>query len=376
MSHATTITNNKRPPKRNINSLIVQEKSISILDDFTVKLSSLMIVGSIIWVPSLLVYLYKKWKKTKHDDHVDGGDTKKKRLYRNLLLALIACTIFGPHRHYRVGKWLKVKHWKLWNAWLRYIAFQVITDHDGNSTTSGDRSGGSFDMKKDQAILAFSPHGIFPFSLGFAVLPERAKEYFGEFRPVVATATKFYPLLRTILQWLRKVDASKEDVDRALSQGYRIGLAPGGISEMFEGYPKQGRHPNEECIILNSRKGFIKMALKHQVPIIPIYSFGSSKLLKRLELPLLEKVSNWIRVSLCIFYGVCGLPIPFRKKLLYVVGEPIHPPHMKYTEQDDKSPEFEKQVEIMHEQFCNALTKLFEKYKSFYGWENKTLKIV
>jgi hypothetical protein len=29
-----------------------------------------------------------------------------------------------------------------------------------------------------------------------------------------------------------------------------MGLAPGGISEMFEGYPKLGRHPNEECVIL------------------------------------------------------------------------------------------------------------------------------
>jgi 2-acylglycerol O-acyltransferase 2 len=149
---------------------------------------------------------------------------------------------------------------------------------------------------------------------------------------------------------------------------------------MFEGYPKEGRQPHEECIILNSRKGFVKMALKHQVPIVPIYTFGSSKLLKRLELPLLEKISNWIRVSLCLFYGVGGLPIPFRKKLLYVVGEPIHPPKMTMTTtgkgHDEQSPEFEKHVDIMHEQFCNALTRLFEKYKGLYGWEHKTLKIV
>lgn len=125
------------------------------------------------------------------------------------------------------------------------------------------------------------------------------------------------------------------------------------------------------------------MALKHQVPIVPIYTFGSSKLLKRLELPLLEKVSNWIRVSLCLFYGVCGLPIPFRKKLLYVVGEPIHPPKMITMAGNngkvpvlEKSPQFEKQVEIMHEQFCNALTRLFEKYKGLYGWDHKTLRIV
>jgi 2-acylglycerol O-acyltransferase 2 len=146
---------------------------------------------------------------------------------------------------------------------------------------------------------------------------------------------------------------------------------------MFEGYPKEGRHPNEECIILNSRKGFIRMALKHQVPVVPIYTFGSSKLLKRLQLPLLEKISNWIRVSLCLFYGVCGLPIPFRKKLLYVIGRPIYPPPSTgRSEWKVGNAEFEKQVDIMHEEFCNSLTRLFEKYKSVYGWDHKTLRIV
>jgi len=142
---------------------------------------------------------------------------------------------------------------------------------------------------------------------------------------------------------------------------------------MFEGYPKAGRHPDEECVILNSRKGFIKMALKHKLPVIPIYTFGASKVLKRLQLPLLEKVSNLMRISICLFYGVCGLPIPFRKKFLYVVGQPIHPPSDAV---EVGSPEFEQQVDDMHHQFCEAMTQLFEKYKSYYGWDHKSLRIV
>ena len=116
--------------------------------------------------------------------------------------------------------------------------------------------------------------------------------------------------------------------DRALLEGASIGLAPGGISKMFEGYPKLGRHPNEKCVILNSRKGFIKMALKHNLPVVPIYCFVSSALMERLHFPFLEKMSNLLRVSMCIVYEVCGLPIPFRKKLLYVVGKQIHPPEV------------------------------------------------
>jgi hypothetical protein len=75
-------------------------------------------------------------------------------------------------------------------AWLRYISFEVITDEKQGVK--------GFNLREDPAILAFSPHGIFPFSLGFAIVVERAKEYLGEFRLVVTTATKFYPLLRTV----------------------------------------------------------------------------------------------------------------------------------------------------------------------------------
>ena len=163
------------------------EVSLSKIDDLAVKLTSLVIVGSIVWVPSLFLYLYKKWKNTPKEE------VQKRAMYRRIFLTLALCAIFGPHRHPKVGKLLKFKKWNLWNgAWLRYVSFEVITDE-----LQGVKG---FNLREDPAILAFSPHGIFPFSLGFAIVAEQAKEYVGEFRPVVATATKFYPVLRTVLQ--------------------------------------------------------------------------------------------------------------------------------------------------------------------------------
>jgi hypothetical protein len=54
-------------------------------------------------------------------------------------------------------------------------------------------------------------------------------------------------------------DASRTAVDQALTQGKRIALVPGGIAEIFEGYPKPGQLPNEEYAIV--RKGFMRLAL-------------------------------------------------------------------------------------------------------------------
>lgn len=168
-------------------------------------------------------------------------------------------------------------------------------------------------------------------------------------------------------------DASRPSVDRALSEGSRIGLAPGGIAEMFEGYPKPGTHPDEEYVILNSRKGFVRMAVKHGVPIIPIYCFGATKMFKRLQLPALEYLSKLMRISICVFFGSWGLPMPLRQRLLYVMGTPLFPP----TNVDlSNTAELDNQVDELHARFCDELVALFDRHKESYGWARKTLKVV
>lgn len=158
-------------------------------------------------------------------------------------------------------------------------------------------------------------------------------------------------------------------MDRALSEGARIGLAPGGIAEMFEGYPKAGTYPNEEYVILNPRKGFVRMAVKHGIPLIPVYCFGATKMFKRLQLPALEYVSKLLRISICVFFGSWGLPMPFRQRLLYVMGNPIFPPA-------PSNAEFDEQVDTLHARFCDELIALFDRHKESYGWARKTLRVV
>ena len=143
--------------------------------------------------------------------------------------------------------------------------------------------------------------GIFPFGLAFAALSESSQSAFGKFRAVVASATQMIPWVRDVLRWVRAIDASRPSVDRALSEGHRIGLAPGGIAEMFEGYPKASTHRNEEYIII--RKGIFRLAMKHNVPMIPVYCFGSTKLLKRVQFPeIIQKISLMLRTSLVVSF--------------------------------------------------------------------------
>jgi hypothetical protein len=164
-------------------------------------------------------------------------------------------------------------------------------------------------------------------------------------------------------------DASRAAVDSALAEGSRIGLAPGGIAEMFEGYPKHLAHPDEEFTIV--RKGIFRMAIQHGVPIIPVYCFGSTKLLKRLQLPaIVEKISVALRVSLVVFFGQFGLPIPFRQRLLYIMGRPIDP----FSLDPDSSES--QQIDDMFEKYCDEMVRIFDRHKESYGWAHKTLTTV
>lgn len=179
--------------------------------------------------------------------------------------------------------------------------------------------------------------------------------------------------LKTYLVLLtrRHSDASRPAVSAALAQDHdgtrRIGIVPGGIAEIFEGYPKPGTHPNDEYSIV--RKGFLQLAYQHGVPVIPIYCFGATKMFRRWNLPVLERLSAWMRASVVVFFGVGGLPIPFRQKLLYVMGNPIHP--VAINSGDDSTA-----VDEMHKQFCDELIRIFDRHKEAYGWGHKTLKLL
>lgn len=193
------------------------------------------------------------------------------------------------------------------------------------------------------------------------------------------SSTRFLPLIDPS-------DASRSSVNEALQNGDRIGLIPGGIPEIFEGYPKPLTHPDDEYAIIPY--GFIRMAIKHQIPVVPIYCFGATKLFKRLQLPaIIERISLLLRASIVIFFGIWGLPIPFRQRLLYTMGNPIMPPPSLTPSIDSESGvisatgaellgEETMAVEHMHKQFCDELMRLFDNHKESYGWGHKTLNLI
>ncbi len=61
---------------------------------------------------------------------------------------------------------------------------------------------------------------------------------------------------------------------RALENLFSLLILPGGSLEILEAHP----HVDEQVLVLERRKGFIELALKYGIPLVPVYSFGATEL--------------------------------------------------------------------------------------------------
>lgn len=150
-------------------------------------------------------------------------------------------------------------------------------------------------------------------------------------------------------------------------------IVVGGASEALN-------HDKEAIeIILKSRKGFIKLALRFGRPLVPVFNFGEHFLYNQAPNPkgsLLRKFQNWFKDTISfsppIFYGRgifqynFGL-VPYRKPLNIVVGKPIPVPKIENPTNEE--------VEAMHAKYVEALVQLYDDYNPEYGDKNVKLVI-
>ncbi|KAG5187160.1 mono-or diacylglycerol acyltransferase type 2 [Tribonema minus] len=309
------------------------------LNDLFVVANSLVLIGSFFWVPAGAYVFYKKY-----------CTTRKRKL---AFAAVLAAIIMVPLPECR-----RVTRLRIWRMFLRYFSGRAVGHL---SKDAGDH--------QQQALYCLVPHGIFPFGIAFAALSDFHESVFNSARPIVANGILHMPVIGHILRMLGAVRASPKAVKAALDKGLSLSLAPGGIGEMFWGYPRPGCSPDSEYAMLKGRLGFIKRAMESGVAVVPVYVFGNSKTFKRVQLPqMFEELSRVLKASIMLFWGRWGLPVPFKVPLVFAVGKPIPVP--KVVNPTDE------QVRELHAKFCKALVSLFDHYKAEYGWARKTLELV
>lgn len=249
----------------------------------------------------------------------------------------------------------------------KYFAFEEFHEFSEQEFFDGIDAGQSY-------VFGSHPHGIFPFAATCAMIsalgaPSDAGPHPPRIRisddvpTAVATALKLVPVLSFVTGWFGTMDAGAKAISKRIKRRGSLALYVGGIGELFLS------NPRKETVILSKRKGFVKLALKHGAKLVPVYYFGNTTCLSALTSGPLVDISRKIGVTLTVFWGRWGLPLPRPTKLVMARGKPIDIPHIPEPTQED--------IDKYHKMYCAALLELFDKYKHKNpDYANKTLNII
>ncbi|XP_076628693.1 2-acylglycerol O-acyltransferase 1 [Colletes latitarsis] len=261
------------------------------------------------------------------------------------------------------------KEW--WTRWLRncawlhyfcnYFPVRLVKTVD-------------LDPSRSYLFCSF-PHGILSTgvfgSFGSDVLGCREMFPGLDIRVVILDQHFRIPLFREYAYLSGTVSSSPESLNYMLSTkpeepftGRGTVLIVGGASESLECKPGTYR------ILVKRRKGFVKIALKHGTPLVPVISFGETDVYDQVYGPensLFRRAQNYIRNKIGIapilllgrgFFQYSFGIIAQRRPITVVVGSPLELPKISVPTAE--------QIEEHHGRFIKHLVELFENHKHKY----------
>jgi 1-acyl-sn-glycerol-3-phosphate acyltransferase len=139
------------------------------------------------------------------------------------------------------------------------------------------------------------------------------------------------PFVKSLLERAGHLAGTRENAVTALQGGDLVLVYPGGAREALKGERQRYQ------LIWEKARGFVKVALRAGVPIVPVAGIGVDDYYKVLrepedmaETPLGKLITGALGHSKYAFPALLGLgPVPLPTKLRFVIGEPIsldHPP--------------------------------------------------
>ena len=145
------------------------------------------------------------------------------------------------------------------------------------------------DRAEGAYLFAAHPHAIYSAALGFSVVSSEEARARGV--PIISFAVHSallhgVPLFKEFFRFLGAVSADAATMARELKAGHSITIIPGGSDEcMWSGCK------DAERLVLRERKGFVKLALRLGVPLVPVFVYGESMVRKRERLKRMRGLS-------------------------------------------------------------------------------------
>mmetsp|Transcript_7137 Transcript_7137/g.19738 ORF Transcript_7137/g.19738 Transcript_7137/m.19738 type:complete len:330 (+) Transcript_7137:49-1038(+) len=217
-----------------------------------------------------------------------------------------------------------------------------------------------------QYVMVWHPHGAFTISALYFFSYFWARDYPGGTRGdryvCVAPLLLRIPFLAEFLLLCHARSQDSRTFSGLLESGATVAIQPGGLAEQV------ATDHTAERIFFPPRLGFIRLALKHGVPLLPVYAFGENQLYKTNSWT--RRLNGWFYKNLgagtLVVLGQGGVPnspilpnplmLPRRGSLHIRFGEPVHLGPKEENPSDER-------VHQAFRLYLAALRNLFDAYK-------------
>ena len=256
-----------------------------------------------------------------------------------------------------------VRGWRIWKHYRNFFPVKLV------KTAELDRN--------QNYLLGSHPHGVLcsgAFSC-FATDGAGFSTLFPGIIPHLLTleGNFWMPGFREMLSAGGCGAATKRGMEALLGKpgGHASVLVVGGAPESLNSDKDQIK------LVINRRKGFIKLALRFGVDLVPTFTFGEAFIYNQVPNPegsLIRQVQDYLQhvvgfapvlfTGRGIFQYNFGI-VPRRKPLTVVVGAPI--------KVDKVANPTVEEISNLHAKYVKELCALYEKYNPVYGDTNVPL---
>ncbi|GAX79066.1 hypothetical protein CEUSTIGMA_g6506.t1 [Chlamydomonas eustigma] len=286
---------------------------------------------------------------------------------------LVYIFVINNRAHWKPEGSTPIRRLKFWRHLADYFPAKMIKTAE-------------LDPKKNY-IFCGHPHGVACFSYvsNFFIEATGFSEKFPGITlyPMILDAHFYTPVHREVALMSGFRSSKKEAMIKLLNgpPGSSVFLVPGGADEVLRS------SPGTYDLVLNKRKGFIKLALQTGANLVPILGFGETDLFDisqpvpgtwvyRIQRVVLKLTTFAFPVITGAGFWSGSGPLPKSMPLHTVVGAPIQV--LKWQGNTSSSdPDFITAVNELHSKYCEALRQLWCEHKDLYAsGRRKSLEIV
>lgn len=156
------------------------------------------------------------------------------------------------------------------------------------------------------------------------------------------------PFLRRAASELGVVDGTRANTDELLARGELVLVLPGGLREAVK--PSALRYR----LLWGHRYGFVREALKHGVPIVPVACFGADDVFDFVG-DAYARGRRWLHAAVPV-PRPAWLSLPHLRRWRYVIAPPVRPVPLPGEQTDETLRRLRREVEgALHELFEEEL---------------------